>query len=170
MAYYDLNERLIVAMLQRLQTGLNPIIDAINANTVANPGRNQTAIDYPRVILDTPPTVKQLTNFPAVGIADGNMGFEDDVGWGATGSYEVSVVAYLSHPDPEVLAWQLRRYAQAITTVAMQGRNIDGGAWGTILKRIIPGTRLSKTDPRGQTVYMCWVAVVLQAKDEQNVP
>lgn len=174
MAYFDLNERAILAMLGRLNTNMNATIDAINATTTADPNRNQTQIAYPQQILDAPPILSQLTRFPIVAIADGQIGFVDDVGWGATGVYEMAVIAYVTDTDPERLAWQLRRYVQAILTTAIVGRNVDfgaySGAWGAILKRIVPGKRVRSQDPKQSGEIMSWVAVVLELKDEQNAP
>ncbi len=174
MAYYDLNERAILAMSGRLKNNLNANIDAINAATVADATRNQTQIAYPALVLDAPPVPGQLTQFPIVAIADGNIQFVDDVGWGATGLYEMVVLAYVMDPDPEVLAWKLRRYAQAIITTAIVGRNVDygiySGAWGAILKRVVPGRRVARQDPAGAQQIMSWVGVVLELKDEQNAP
>ncbi len=171
MAYADLNERAVVALVSRLTNSLNANIDLVNANTTANSSRNQTQIAYPQLILDAPPVPAQLRAFPIVAVADGPMTFEDDVGWGATGVYEVYAMVYEMDTDPEALAWKLRRQLQALVTTVTLSRNMDGGAWGLIIKKIIPGQRLTKMDPNSRAPqFMQYAAICVTLKDEQNYP
>lgn len=175
MSYYDLNERAVLAMKLRLQNKLNAVIDAVNANTAADPNRPQYMIDYPQQVLDAPPLLSQLISFPVVAIADGPMTATDDLGWTFTGNYEMAVCAYIADADPEALAWKLRRYAQAIVTTAIVGRNVDEGtylgAWGLIVKKIVPGRRVTRTDPNsGTTSIVQYVCIIVELKDEQNAP
>lgn len=174
MAYYDLNERAILAVLGRLNNNLKANIDAVNANTASDPNRNQTVIAYPASVLDAPPPLGQLVNFPIIAVIDGNMTFTDDVGWGATGNYEMTIVVYCSSPDPTTLAWQLRRYVQAVLTTVIIGRTMDygsyDGAWGLILKNIVPGRRISRQDPGGVQTILSWTGITIALKDEQDAP
>lgn len=168
MAYALLNEPAINAMYSRLTTNLNPTIDAINAYVAANPSVPQYAIPYPAQVLDAPPVVGQLTQFPTIAIADGDQEYMDDVGWSTTTAMDLYIVAYLSNVDPKALAWQLRRYAQALVTTAIATRDIDSGAWGAGLKKVIPGQRF-KPNP-GKPEIVSWISVCIWAKNEDNWP
>ena len=172
---YDLNERAVLAMYERFQNNLNSVIDAINSErgTLAGITPNPPSLAHPALILSAPPVKGQLANFPVVAIGDGDIRFVDDVGWAATGVYEMMVLAYDVDTDPTMLAWKMRRWAQALISTAMFGRQMTStdyfGAWGVTLKRVIPGPRLSRTDPQalpGQIVAC--ICVLLELKDEQN--
>ena len=169
---YDLNERAVLAMYERYQLNLNQVIDAINTERGQVSGVSYP-LSHPALILSAPPVKGQMTQFPIVAIGDGDIRFVDDVGWAATGVYEMFVLAYDVDTDPIALAWKMRRWAQALISVSMFGRNMDSdsymGAWGVRLKRIIPGPRLSRRDPQAMPgqIVAC-ICVVLELHDEQN--
>lgn len=165
-----LNEPAILAMMQRFQN-MNPTIDQINAERADNTDP-PIVLEYPAQILPAPPVKAQLQGqFPIVAVASGDILFTDDVGWGATARMELTLLAYEYEQDPVVLAWKMLRWAQVLATVGLYGRNIDGGAWGTVLKRIIPGPRLSRLDPnQTKPVFLGFVAVVIEAFQEQDTP
>jgi hypothetical protein len=157
-----LNEPLITALQSKLQTGLNAVIDNINA-TQTDPAY---PIEYPQQVLDYIPPVSQMTSFPIVGISDGEMDFQDDVGWGATGVFELTVVVFLQHPDQRALVWQLRRYAQAIVRTAMEGRRLGSEGWSMTMKRVRPGPTLGRDESPRQ--WISTVALIIEVKSEQD--
>lgn len=165
---FTLNEPLVTAMLARLNANL-PTAIAQNNTERTSPAYPLT---QPLQILAAPPTAGQLdAGIPIVAVADGDITFTDDVGWSTTEVMDFTILAYDYDLDPTALAWRLRRWAQVICGIAMYGRNVDGGAWGTRLKRIVPGPRLSKLDPQsGHPIVLGFVAVVIAAMDEQDTP
>ena len=168
MSDLDLSERAIEAMMARLQNG-NSVIDSINAERAASNTNAVYPIPYPAQVLDSPPVRQMLNVFPTVAIIDGEIRFEDDQGFLATGLYEMTVAAYLQNSDPRALAWQLRRYAQWMASVLLVGRNMDGGGWGVVLKGVSPGARLQQSTPSGVQGYMSWISVTIEIKDDQSL-
>lgn len=168
---FDLSERAILALMTRFNTLLPEIIDQVNAERGGNTDPAYY-LDKPAQILPAPPVAAQLEgSFPIVAVASGDITFEDDVGWGATGIYQLTLLAYEYDLDPVALAWKLLRWAEVLATVGLYGRNLDGGAFGTILRKIALGPRFSRIDPnQGKPVTLGFVAVMIEAKDEQNTP
>ena len=157
-----LNEPLIIALQSRLAANLNSVIDTINAQQTDPP----YTIDYPQQVLDYIPTIAQLTAFPTIGISDGEMRFEDDIGWGATGVFEFTVAAFIQESDQKALAWKLRRYAQAMVRVIMEGRQLPPEGWSVTLKRVRPGPTLGRDENPRQ--WISTIGVVIEVKSEQD--
>lgn len=155
-------EAVVPELRDRLETNLPAVITTINS-TQTNP---TFPIENPQRVLDYIPTVADMYNFPIVGISDGIFYLEDDVGWGGTGRCEFTIVVFLQHPDPRTLAWQLRRYAQAITRVCLATRSVGDG-WGITLKQVRPGPTLGRdSDPKQ---WVSTVAVSIEVKSEQDL-
>lgn len=165
---FSLNEPLVTAMLARLNTNLNAAIAQNNAERT-NPAY---PLNNPAQILPAPPTAGQLNaGFPIIAVADGDITFVDDVGWGTTEHMDITLLAYDYDLDPVALAWRLRRWAQVLCGIGMFGRHVDQGAWGTKLRRIVPSPRVSKLDPStGKPIVTAFVAVIITAMDEQDTP
>lgn len=158
----NLQEPLITALKSRLETTLNPIIDNINANNTSP----LYPIPYPFQVLDFIPTVAELQQLPVLGISDGDFTFADDVGWGATGEFDVTVVAFLAHADQRTLAWNLRRYAIALVRCILDDRSLPPEGWGMVLRRVRPGPTLGRDEsPR---TWLSTVAVTVCIKSEQD--
>jgi hypothetical protein len=163
-----LNETTVRAVKTRLEADLEAEIAQINAAatddfTIAEPAQVLDYIPYPQI----------LTVFPTIGIGDGVSTFEDDQGNSATGRHELLVVVYLQNADQEALAWQLRRYLQAVTRVVLAGRTLNdtlsGAGWGTGLVRISPGPTLADNeDPEAVKTWMSWGGIVIWAKRDEE--
>jgi hypothetical protein len=148
---YELNEPIVQALLSRLQdpTQLNAEI----ANIAEGVSRQDEAASLkpiaPAQVLDFVPPPSYLTAFPTIGIQDTATLGEDDTGHSMTGKHEIGIVIFCSDPDQHILVWQLRRYLQAITRVALAGRTLPGtpgaAAWGTGFLGIEWGPTLSST-------------------------
>ncbi len=163
-----LNELPVRALKQRLEASLPAEIAAINATVT-----DGFVIAEPKQVLDYIPYPQVLTDYPTIGIGDGGSTFEDDEGFSATGRHELLIVCYLQHSDQRALAWQLRRYLQAITRVALAGRTLSdtlsGAAWGTGLVRISPGPTLGDSeDPELVRTWMSWAGVLIWAKRDEE--
>lgn len=143
MAYYSLSEPLVTALATRLRTDLPAKIAEINA--AATDG---IVLPNPSAVYDFPPQGELLTDFPVLGIQDFPSTFTDDIGSSVTGEYALGIIIWLSSADQRTLAMSLRRYTQAVTTVALAGRTL-GDAWGTLLRRVYPGPTIdAEENPR----------------------
>lgn len=153
MAFFGLNAQTVTALQARLTSELPAKITEINA--LVTDGYTNVA---PVQVLDYVPLPAQLTAFPTIGIGDLPSTFADDTGFSVTGHHGLSVMVFLSDPDQRALAWKLRRYLQAITTVALRSRQL-GDTMGVTLRRIVPGPTLDAVeDPRA---WLTWASVDL---------
>jgi hypothetical protein len=158
----QLNEPIIVELVERLDSDLAGTITAINAGVT-----DGYTIDPPAEVYDYIPPPGVLTAFPSVGIGDAPSTFEDDIGSSATGRHGILIVAYQQADEQRKLVWSLRRYAQAITRVVLQGRKLDSAAWGTGLVAVRPGPTL-EDDPESPSVWTSWVGVEIWAKRDEE--
>lgn len=160
-ALLDLNVPVVAALKARLESDLPAVITAVNADAPAYP------ISAPVAVFDFVPPIALITDFPTVGIGDGPTRFEDDTGFSATGRHELLLIAYLQQADQAALAAQLRSYARALASVALDSRNLGTGAWGTGLIQIDPGPTLTDNAEHPQT-FASWVAVRMWAKSDEG--
>jgi hypothetical protein len=145
MAYYLLSEPLVTALVARLRTDLPAKVAEINA--AATDGIVLPLPD-PSRIYAFPPQGELLTDVPVIGVQDFPSTFDDDIGSSVTGNHALGIVIWASDADQNTLAWKLRRYCQAVTTVALDQRKI-GDAWGTLLRRVYPGPTIdAEENPR----------------------
>lgn len=146
MTLLTLSEQLVLDIAERLATGLPDYVDQVNAR-FTDP---EFPIDYPQ-ILDFMPTIAYLTTFPTVAIAEGDIHFEDDTGWSATGRHDFSVVVFDQHFDQRALAFHMRRLMSAALSCVMEGRDVAG--WGLVLGSVTPGPILrNRESPDGKDV------------------
>lgn len=164
----SLNETPVMAVKERLENDLQAALDDINSSVT-----DGYEVEPCQQVLTFIPPPDLLTTFPTIGIGDGPSTFEDDNGFEATGRHELLIVCYLQNADQEALAWQLRRYTQAITTTVLAGRELSstvaGAAWGTGLVRISPGPTLADNeDPAQVRTWMTWAGVQIWAKRDES--
>jgi hypothetical protein len=168
---YALTEPGVQAILARLEdpTQLNVEIASIAAALSARDEADSLVAIPPAQIYDFVPPPSFLTDFPTLGIQDMGTRLEDDTGSSATGRHVFGVVIFCSDPDQHLLAWQLRRYAQAVTRVLLAGRCLPVGspaaAWGTGLDSVAWGPTLAST-AKPQT-WMSWCAVAIWTRREE---
>lgn len=158
---YLLNEPLITALVARLQTELPPAVQAIN-----DQGRDDVVlrVPLPERILDYVPSPELIVDTPTLGIQELPSTVTDDIGSSFTGVHQLAVVVFYTETELRRLAWSLRRYMQAITTVALEGRQI-GDAWGVVFKGTVPGRTLER--PENPDTFLSWAAVRLEARREE---
>jgi len=165
---YALTEPGVQAILARLEdpAQLNAEIANIAAGVVAQDQAASLVPIPPANIQDFVPPPAYLVDFPALGIQDMGSKFEDDTGSSVTGRHLFGVVIFCSNPDQELLAWMLRRYAQAVTRVLLAGRILEGNAgWGTGLDSIAWGPTLSSTaTPK---TWLSWCVVQIWTRREE---
>jgi hypothetical protein len=165
---YALTEPGVAAILARLEdpTQLNVEIASIAAGVAAADEAASLVPIAPANIQDFVPPPAYLVDVPALGIQDMGTRLEDDTGSSATGRHVFGVVIFCSHPDQHILAWMLRRYAQAVTRVLLRGRVLEGlGGWGTGLETIAWGPTLgSRTDPK---TWLSWCVVAIWTRREE---
>lgn len=165
MQQIQLNEPAIAAVKQRLEDGLADVVDTINAET-----SDEISLPQPYEILDYLPTPNVLNDTPTIGIGDGPTTFEDDLGHYSIGRHELLIVVYVQHEDQRQLAWQLRRYLQAITRVVLDQRNLGDGGWGTTLIGTRPGDTLGDvgSDPDSVRSWLSWAGVAIRVKGDED--
>lgn len=159
----QLNEPVISFLRDRLESNLPAIVTALNASAT-DPAYPITS---PQQILDYVPALADLYNFPVIGISDGPFALVDDLGWGATGEFELSVVLYEQDADLRSLAWKLRRHTQAIVRAIRTPTLQLGEGWGTYDYKVNPGPTLSRDE--GPRQFMSTTSVSFKCKSEQDV-
>lgn len=153
MSWYSLNETLITALRERLVADLPATIAEINAQVIDG----YTLRDVEQV-LDYVPNVEDLVAFPTVGIQDLPSRPMSDGGSFLMADHGLTVVVFVADAELRGLAWKLRRYQQAILTVALAGRTL-GDAIGSRWLGNQPGPTLDREEkPR---TYMSWAGVSL---------
>jgi hypothetical protein len=160
----------VSALHARILSDLGAQVATINAAvtdeyTILNPD--------PQNVLDYMPSVGELVSFPTVGIEHGPGRFEDDTGWSATGVYDLIVVTFVQHAEPQGLARLVRRHQLAMLRTIMAGRNLGSGQgipWGVTLRNMDFGPALTRRD-RGDgppDTYMTWSAIAVQVKLDED--
>src|SRR5436305_12210095 len=127
---YALTAPALLALLARLKdpSQLNAQVADIASHVgPTDEAASLVAID-PLNIHDFVPPPSFLTAFPTLGIQDMGSRLEDDTGSSATGKHSFGIVIFCSDPDQRLLAWMLRRYAQAVVRTVIAGRvlEVDG--------------------------------------------
>lgn len=150
----DLNEPIVHAVQEMLADELPAICADLD-------------VPPPVAVEDFIPPVGLLLDFPTIGIGDGGTRFEDDEGFSATGRHELLVVAYLSNQDQQGLAWDLRRYTQAIVRVLRSDLKLGGSAWGSGLVGSAPGPTLTD-NPENPRQFTSWTGVRIWAKKDEE--
>ena len=118
---YLLNEPIITALKARLAAELPA---ELTTRSSGLPAEEAAMLAAPAQILDFAPVPSMLTAFPTIGLLDEASDLEDDTGSTVTGLHRIGIVVYLASPDQRVLAWGLRRYAQAVMKVALRQRGL----------------------------------------------
>ena len=157
----------VAAILARLEdpAQLNVEIADIAAGVVAADQAASLVPIPPANINDFVPPPSFLVDFPAIGIQDMGSSFEDDAGHSATGRHVFGIVIFCSDPNQEILAWQLRRYAQAVTRVLLRDRAFSEtnapmqAGWGTGLESIAWGPTLSSIATPKTWMSFCVVQI-----------
>lgn len=159
----QLNEPVVTAVHQRLVDNLPDTVTAINGAVTDGFELSQEI-----TILDYIPPPSDLLAPPVIGVGDGPTKFEDDSGHSATGRHELLVVAYDQSSDQQALAWQLRRWSQAIARVVLADRQLGGAAaWGISLVGTAPGPTLVD-NPDSPREWFSWVGLRFWAKRDEE--
>lgn len=161
-------EPAVAALKTRLDSDLADRVDAINATVT-----DGTTLAQPAAILDYMPSVGELVDFPTVAIEHGPGRFQDDTGWEATGVYDLIVVAFVQHAEPQHLARLVRRYQLAVLRCVLQDRNLGSGTgvpWGVTLRGMDFGPALTRREREDEPpgTYMTWTAVALTVKLDES--
>lgn len=168
---YELTEPIVYALLARLQDPgqLNAELANIQQNVVRADEAKSLVPVNPEQVFDFIPPPSYLTTFPSIGIQDTASLTEDDTGHSATGKHTMGIVVFCSDPDQHILAWQLRRYMQAITRTVLAGRNLGSepslAAWATGFDRIAWGPTLEST--ASPTTWMSFAMLQIWARREE---
>lgn len=168
---YALTEPVVYALLARLQDPAQLNVEIANiAAGVSRQDESNSLQPIPAVqIFDFVPPPSYLTAFPTIGIQDAATVAEDDTGQSMTGRHSMGIVVFCSDPDQHILAWQLRRYIQAITRVALATRTLGEesplAAWGVGFERISWGPTLESVAT--PTTWMSFAMLQIWARREE---
>jgi len=158
-------EPAVNALRQRIEDDLPANIAAINATVT-----DGTLIEDPVVVTDYVQPPGELVQFPSIGIEHGPGRWEDDTGYGATGVYDLIVVAFVQNADQQSLARYVRRYHLALTrTIFSTSRNLgsgDGIPWSAQVNGFDFGPALTVKEVHDTPphTYMTWVAIAVRVK------
>jgi hypothetical protein len=168
---YQLTEPVVYALLQRLQdpAQLNEEIASIAAGLTRQDEAASLKPVLPAQVFDFVPPPSYLTEFPTVGIQDTATLAEDDTGSTMTGRHSMGIVVFCSDPDQHLLAWQLRRYIQAITRTVLRDRTLGMesplAAWGVGFERVSWGPTLESVAT--PTTWMSFAMLQIWARREE---
>lgn len=157
---FQLNEPIVTALVARLEDELPAEVDRINGAIA-----DDFQIESPQHVYPFVPSLEAQDAFPVLGIQDLPSRFEDDTGAGVTGNHRHGIVAFVAADDLEWLAWQLRRYAQAVTNVALRGRALGDAAWMSKLERVDYGPTLES--PENPRTWVSWVLVTIEFRRDE---
>lgn len=158
----ELNTPVILALQARLSQRFAAVLADIRTNDgVALP------VSDPVQVFDYVPHPAEIDsgNWPCVGIGDLPTRLTDDIGSSATGEHGLAIVAFYAAADQRELAWALRRYARAMTTIALETRALLP-AWLVTLKSIVPGPTVGAEEkPRG---WESFISVHIEAHTDEQ--
>lgn len=159
----NLSEPYITAVMARMESTLNDYVDALNSVVTDGFTLDHVASN---AFLDYPPPVAMLSQFPTIGLQDGEIGFADDVGWSATSHGDLTIIAFDQDDDQRALAWKLRRWNRVLASCVLKDRRLPPEGWGVILKGISPGPTLGREEnPR---TWMSFTAMTINVRAEQD--
>lgn len=164
---FNLNEPVIKALATQLAAQMPTTVTAVNADV-----SDGYTILPPVRVYDHMPLLSTIAGagFPAVAIEDMPSQIEDDLVSSATGAHCLAVVVFVANPDPEALAWQLRRSIQAVFLAIQADRTYGGVAWTTTFVGVDPGPMLApgdKPNSQGDSQYVTWAAVEIECRREE---
>jgi len=155
-------EPIIVELKRRLEEELQAEIDLINAEV-----EDGYPAGVPQQIYDYIPPVGELNYFPSIGIGDGPMRFEDDIGSSETALFTPMIVVYEQAASQQELAWRLRRLNQAVIRTVMAGRHLGEAAWGVTLQGSDPGPTLAD-DPSSPKEWVSWTGIRITCRRDEE--
>lgn len=150
------------ALKTRLDTDLAAVIAQVNAEAGV-----EVQLDTTYTVFDFVPAVANIIQWPTLGIAEGEVNFEDDTGWSATGRFDLAIVIFMRDPDRYQLAWKLRHMARAVATCVLKNRDMGQG-WGMTLQGIEPGPLLRARESVADGELIGIRAVTINYRDEQD--
>lgn len=175
----QLNEPIIKQLMKLLESetlGLAAAVTALNATIT-----DSFTLDAPAQILDHMPTPGALKGgVPAICIQDLPAQFEDDLQFSLSADHPLGIAVVIQNADQQTLAWQLRRYIQAIMHVIQQDRiNPAGGilreppaqVWYTAFTGTEPGPLLGDRDPQAPdqppTSFLSWTWLLIRCRRQE---
>lgn len=158
----DLNIPLVQALQTRLQNDMPTFINQVNAQ-FTNP---DFPVDQIQNVFDFVPSIKYLSAFPAIGIAEGDITVQDDTGWAFDANTTFSVVVFEQRSEQRELSWALRKLSVAVTRCIMQGRSLPPDGWSLQLRRVRPGPTLGRDENPRQ--WMSTTTVQVDVRSTQD--
>jgi hypothetical protein len=175
MTLLELNEPVIKTLLTVLESGLTGQVETLNSEAT-----DSFEVDTPAQLLAYMPFAATLAGgLPAVGIQDLNTTFFNDLQHSMEAEHTIAVVTVIQTADHETLAWQLRRYNQAILRTIQADRQLGvlsvmrkealveyvkftGVQWGPLLADRNP-------DAEGEppTSFRSWTGITLECRRQE---
>lgn len=164
---FNLNEPIVTALANQLSAQLPNAIAAVNADVT-----DGYTIVNPTYIHNHIPLLSTIAGagFPAIGVEDAGSQIVDDLVSSATGVHRLTIVAFVSNPHPQALAWQLRRYQQAVLLALQVDRTLGGVAWTTRILGVQPGPWLQPAEQLSdmpENTFVSWVAIDIETLREE---
>lgn len=159
---FSLNESIIAGLVAQLNAQMPTAIATVNADV-----EETFQIIGPAELYAYMPLLTTVSSrgFPAIAIEDLGSTIEDDLVSSVTGRHRIAVVGLVASQDPEVLAWQLRRYQQAIMLAIQFDRTLGGACWTTTFLGVAPGPFLAPAERPDQdysSSFVSWVAIEIE--------
>jgi hypothetical protein len=170
-----LNEPVITALVKILEEGLPGTIESLNESLT-----DAFTLDEPVEILPYMPIGSTLTNgMPIVYIQDLPSRFSNDLQTSMEGTHGIAVATVLQTADHQTLAWQLRRYTQAIAYTIQKDRELgvlslmrkEAQVLYTEFAGTQPGPLLSDRNPDSAgeppSSYLSWTGLLLECRRQE---
>lgn len=168
----QLEEPIVLAMVDLLQTSLPAVIDTMN-NSITDSYTVDVPVQY-LPVMPYEPVFQGGLPLIGVGAAQGGTRFVDDLQFDMDAMHQFAVVAVVQNADYVTLAWQLRRLVECVAYTIQADRMLNetsvmksqGGLWSVNFLRTEPGPILGDIDPMNQgaapKAWISWTGLVFE--------
>lgn len=166
-----LNEPIVKTLVSLLEDELPTVVEELNATVT-----DGYTLSPPAQILDFMPGASLLGGgVPAICTQDMPASFFNDLQFSVDGSHGLGVASVIQNSDQQALAWQLRRYTQAVAQVIQRDRLkgqqasrliLEGKVWVVEFAGTEPGPMLADRDPNSPneppSSFLSWTWLMLR--------
>lgn len=166
-----LNEPIVKTLVSLLEDELPTVVEELNATVT-----DGFTLNTPAQVLDHMPGAALLgQGLPAVCVQDMPASFFNDLQFSVDGSHGLGVASVIQNSDQQALAWQLRRYTQAVAQVIQRDRLkgqqasrliLEGKVWVVEFAGTEPGPMLADRDPNSPneppSSFLSWTWLMLR--------
>ena len=177
MSRVELNEPIIKALVSLLNEKLGPQVTAINGELL-----DDFVLEPPVAVLPYMPFSLTLEQgMPIVAVQDLPTTFENDLQHSMESESMLGIASILQTSDHQTLAWQLRRYTQAVMQVIQNDRMADTSSVLREQAAVIytefvttePGPMLGDRDPDADgvppTSFRSWTWLIIKCRRQEII-